>query len=156
MRKFVSEFWRLHRLPFETQWFQQDDPAPHTAKASMEFLKQVFGNRLIALCSDRRWAPRSPDLSPLDFFLWGYCKEKVYKSNPKTVPDLKRSVEDCVKSISEDLCIKVIGNFKKRIDLCIQLQGCHFEHLQVKINWKMGLKVVFYIIDVLPSSVSKN
>ena len=24
------------------------------------------------------WPPRSPDLSPLDFFLWGYIKNIVY------------------------------------------------------------------------------
>ncbi|GBN56792.1 hypothetical protein AVEN_23056-1 [Araneus ventricosus] len=24
------------------------------------------------------WAPRSPDLTPCDFSLWGYVKDKVY------------------------------------------------------------------------------
>ena len=31
-------------------------------------------------------APRSPDLAPLDFFLWGFVKTKVYTSN---IDDLK-------------------------------------------------------------------
>jgi hypothetical protein len=25
------------------------------------------------------WPPRSPDLTPLDFFLWGYAKDQVYR-----------------------------------------------------------------------------
>lgn len=25
------------------------------------------------------WPPRSPDISPLDFFLWGYVKDIVYQ-----------------------------------------------------------------------------
>ncbi|PNF41627.1 hypothetical protein B7P43_G07619, partial [Cryptotermes secundus] len=24
------------------------------------------------------WPPRSPDLTPCDFFLWGYIKDRVY------------------------------------------------------------------------------
>jgi hypothetical protein len=26
------------------------------------------------------WAPRSPDLTPCDFFLWGFVKDSVYVS----------------------------------------------------------------------------
>ena len=38
-----------------------------------------------------RMAARSPDLTPLDFFLWGYVKQKVYQQPIKDVDDLKQS-----------------------------------------------------------------
>ncbi|EFN65149.1 hypothetical protein EAG_00038, partial [Camponotus floridanus] len=40
------------------------------------------------------WPPRSPDLSPLDFFLWGYLKSKVYKTNPRNLNNLRRRIVD--------------------------------------------------------------
>ena len=38
----------------------------------MTLLQELFGNRIISRRSGFPWAPHSPDLSPLDFFLWGY------------------------------------------------------------------------------------
>ncbi|GBL93529.1 hypothetical protein AVEN_59716-1 [Araneus ventricosus] len=32
------------------------------------------------------WPPRLPDLTPCDFFLWGYVKEKVYVPTMPTTP----------------------------------------------------------------------
>ena len=34
------------------------------------------------------WPPRSPDLTPLDYFLWGFVKRKVY------YPPLANSIEE--------------------------------------------------------------
>ncbi|KAJ8874699.1 hypothetical protein PR048_025565 [Dryococelus australis] len=48
-------------------WFQQDSTTCHTLNATMQFLLKFFGDRLI---SAGLWPPRSPDLSPPDFFLW--------------------------------------------------------------------------------------
>ena len=33
---------------------------------------------MISLKTDLEWAPYSPDLSPPDFFLLGYLKDRVY------------------------------------------------------------------------------
>ncbi|GBO40468.1 hypothetical protein AVEN_267533-1 [Araneus ventricosus] len=32
------------------------------------------------------WPPCSPELNPLDFFLWGYIKQRVYETPPPTLP----------------------------------------------------------------------
>ena len=37
-----------------------------------------------------KWPPRSPDLTPLILYFWGYTKGKVYKSPfPQTMDELK-------------------------------------------------------------------
>jgi hypothetical protein len=51
----------------------------------MQFLREFFGDHLI---SKGLWPPRSPDLSPADFFLKGI----IYKNNPHTLDDLKRNI----------------------------------------------------------------
>jgi len=49
------------------------------------FWKQHFANRWIGRDGPTPWPPQSPDITPLDFFLWGYVKDKVF-STP--VPDI--------------------------------------------------------------------
>ncbi len=57
----------IYRLTTVEEWwcyFQQDGARAHTACATMEFLREFFDDRLIS------WTARSPDLMPLNFFLW--------------------------------------------------------------------------------------
>ena len=49
---------------------------------SLGLLREMFPGRLISLRGDVGWPALSPDLSPCDFFLWGYLKEKVFKRCP--------------------------------------------------------------------------
>lgn len=51
----------------DNMWFQQDN-----ARCLDVFYR--FG--------DQNWPPRSYDLRPLDFLLWGYLKSKVYTNKP--------------------------------------------------------------------------
>lgn len=40
------------------------------------------------------WPPRSPDLTPLDFFWWGYIKCQVFKQPPANVAELRQRTSD--------------------------------------------------------------
>ena len=44
----------------------------------------------------------APDLSPLDFFLWGYIKDQVYSDQPKTIEELKTAITSVIRSIPTD------------------------------------------------------
>ena len=110
-------------------WFQQDGAPPHTAHALIEFLNELFPGRLIALGSQYEWAPHSPDLNPLDFWLWGATKDEVYKSRPETLEQLKQKVTDYVKQISP-VTWKMVGEiFRIRIAACHRRRGAHIEHV---------------------------
>ena len=77
----LQSFWEeLQTISDDIQqeWCQQDGSTPHTAAASRLWLQQRFPGRVISLKEEVQWAPHSPDLSPLDFFLWGYLKKRVY------------------------------------------------------------------------------
>lgn len=65
-------------------WFQQDDATPHTWKILLEWLFEKFGEHFISLRSNIEWQPHSPDLTPSDFFLWDYLKDRVYSPPHKT------------------------------------------------------------------------
>lgn len=49
-------------------WFQQDGCPAHNAHQVRVFLENTFPERIIAGFGTIRWPPRSPDLSPNDFF----------------------------------------------------------------------------------------
>jgi hypothetical protein len=52
-----------------------------------QYLDQSFETKWIARGSVNLWPPRSADLTPLDFFLWGAVKEKVYQTTTENIED---------------------------------------------------------------------
>ena len=117
---------QLTQNEINNAYFQQDGATAHTARHSMELLKQVFGNRII---SKGVYPPRSPDLSPPDYFLWGACKSVVYKNTPKSIDDLKAAIREYFASITQDTLLKVFENKLRRVALCQANKERHFQHL---------------------------
>ena len=50
-------------------WFQQDGVAPRYGRNVHYYLNEIFVKRWIRRKSPIEWPTRSPDLSPLDYFL---------------------------------------------------------------------------------------
>ncbi|CAH2002116.1 unnamed protein product [Acanthoscelides obtectus] len=63
---------------------------------------------------DIDWPPRSPDLTPPHFFLWGYLKSKVYSSKPQTTEELKAKIRSAIAAIVPEMPEKVMENAAKR------------------------------------------
>lgn len=104
--------------------FQLDGSPIHNAFLVREWLNEHFENRWIGRNSPLiEWPPRSPDLTPLDFFLWGLLKQKVYKTRPQTVPELRVRILQACAEITPEQLRKVTMNVRKRIDKCIEING---------------------------------
>ena len=90
-------FWpKLLRTPnYKKYWFQQDGAPPHTANLVQDWLTSKLSTKFI---SKSQWPPQSPDLSPCDFFLWGYLKSVVYNPLPKSIEELKE-----IKKMNKDI-----------------------------------------------------
>ncbi|GFT18059.1 transposable element Tc3 transposase [Trichonephila clavipes] len=75
-RAMITNFFipELNNQDVQELWFQQDGATCHTARATIDLLKDTFGDRLISRFGPVNWPPRSCDLTPLDNFLWGYVK----------------------------------------------------------------------------------
>ena len=61
--------------------FQQDGAPPHYGLRVQQWLNDHFPSRWIGHRWPIEWPPRSPDLSPPDFFLWGELKELQTKNH---------------------------------------------------------------------------
>lgn len=136
--RYVSEalepFWReLKRrrgIRRHEEWFQQDGAPPHTAKRSLEWLEEHFPDRHISLKSAVEWAPHSPDLSPLDFFLWGFLKDCVYAGNPGSTQELKDAISDEIRRLPSHMVDKAITHLQTvRLPAVARRKGAHIEQL---------------------------
>ncbi|KAJ4449249.1 hypothetical protein ANN_00646 [Periplaneta americana] len=65
--------------------FLHDGAPTHFSRTTRRYLDRRFPDRWIGRCGPIAWPPRSPDLNPLDFYLWGHLKSLVYSC---PVPDL--------------------------------------------------------------------
>jgi len=58
-------------------YFQHDGAPPHYTNRVRELLNKLFPNRWLGRGGPVAWPPRSPDLTPLDYCLWGHMKTLV-------------------------------------------------------------------------------
>ena len=92
-----------------------DDSRPH-----------VFGERII---SRDLWPPRSPDLTPPDLYLWGKLKGLVYADNPCSINDFKHNIRQVIADIRCKELHQVLSSLRRRVELCLQEDGSHFQQL---------------------------
>ncbi|GFY17932.1 uncharacterized protein TNCV_3384251 [Trichonephila clavipes] len=89
----------LNNHDVQELWFQQDGATCHTARTTIDLLKDTFGDRLMSRFGPVNWPPRSCDLTPLDYFLWGYVKSLVYADKPQTLDPLEDNIRRVIADI---------------------------------------------------------
>ncbi|GFX25149.1 putative DD41D transposase [Trichonephila clavipes] len=105
-----------HNVTVKELRFQQNGATCHTAHATIDLLKDTFGDRLISRFGPVNWPPRSCDLTPLDYFLWGYVKSLVYADKPQTLYHLEDNIRRVIADIRPQMLEKVIENWTSRLD----------------------------------------
>ncbi|GBO45124.1 hypothetical protein AVEN_267563-1 [Araneus ventricosus] len=88
---------------------------------------ETFQNQVTGYGGFVEWPPRSPDLTPLDFFLWGHIKGQAYATPPPTLQDLRRLVTDACSSVTPAMLHNVQREIQSRVQMCIVPYGEHFE-----------------------------
>jgi hypothetical protein len=62
----------------------------------------------------------------LDYFVFPSLKNNVFKNRPGTIPELMQVVTDNCNLI---YIRRSFENMKRRVTLCLEAEGRHFEHL---------------------------
>lgn len=109
--------------------FQQDGAPPHYSQHVRNYLNNTFPGRWIGRRGAFEWPPRSPDLTPLDFFLWGHIKSKVYSTPPDTLEDLRRRIIHECREVTPQMLQNVRHRFEDNLYHCMDVGGQQFEHL---------------------------
>lgn len=123
-------------IPALSQWpnykelvFIQDGAPAHWAKLTRALLDRYFPNRWIGRDAGFiSWPPRSPDLSIVDFFVWGYLKSRLYKGNRfRNIEVLKERIIEESQSITVEMSRRSLSNFWDRLLICEMAGGMSVE-----------------------------
>lgn len=107
--------------------FQQDGAPAHTSQQAQDWLQQQCPEFI----RKDEWPPNSPDLNPLDYFVWSAMLQSYARRFPKptTVAELKTVLQDIWTNLPQQSIDNAVSSFRKRVKACIQAEGGHFEHL---------------------------
>ena len=108
-------------------YFQPYGAPAHYAHCVCEWLGINFNDKWIGRRGPFEWPARLPDLFPMDFFLWGFLEDMVYKKKPRTIPDIRQVIADKIATIDVELCQKVCRSVAARLASCIEHNGKQFE-----------------------------
>lgn len=108
--------------------FQQDGAPPHFSNDVRNWLTLNYPT-WIGRGGPVPWPARSPDLTPLDFFVWGTMKDIVYSAPVNSVEELTNRVEAAAQVVREKLTFNVtVRAMRKRARACIRKGGRQFEN----------------------------
>ncbi|GFW89436.1 HTH_Tnp_Tc3_2 domain-containing protein [Trichonephila clavipes] len=96
--------------------------------------RHVWGDRLISRFGPVNWPPRSCDLTPLDYYLWGYVKSLVYADKPQTLDHLEDNIRRVIADIRPQMLEKVIENWTSRLDYIRASRGSPMPEIIFKIK----------------------
>ena len=103
-------FTKIEEEDIGNIWFQQDGAMCHTAETTLDVLHPVSEDCIISRRANIVLAPRSCDLTPLDYYLWGAVKDKCYADKLKAIDALKDNIREAIDEIQLHTIDNVLKN----------------------------------------------
>jgi hypothetical protein len=98
-------------------------PTAHTTRETLGLLHEFLDDGIV------NFPPRSPDLTILDYFVFPYLKNNVFKKRAGTIPELMQAITDTCNLIDVPTLQRSFENMKRRVTLCLEAEGRHFGNL---------------------------
>lgn len=128
---YISDVLEPYVLPMnweqlgEEEWIYQQDSAPaHKFKITQAWLKE----HVPAFISHSEWPPNSPDLNPLDYFVWSKLLSMLGGVRYKNIADLKRALVKAWSKFPQHELRAAILQWRTRLKACVKAKGGHIEH----------------------------
>lgn len=112
-------------------WLQHDGAPAHFDANVRRHLDITYPGRWVGRGGPVPWPPRSPDLNPLDYFLWGDMKQSVYQTPVESQMDLIARIHAAAEIIQTRprALERVRQSLHRRCTLCNEMGGGYFENL---------------------------
>lgn len=109
----------------------------------MGWFGEKFGEAIILWNGPFNWLPSSYDLTPFDYFLWGYIKSKIYLNKPKTIAEFGINIQAIIAVISTAMLHRIIENWNERIDVCKKCRDGYLSDILFKSQHNMENSIPF-------------
>ncbi|GBO11045.1 hypothetical protein AVEN_10652-1 [Araneus ventricosus] len=120
----ILQLYAVPQFP-EGVIFQQDGASRQYGNTVRELPDTTFPLRWTGRDAVMAWPPPSPDITPLDFYLWGYVKQHVYSELINDINHLKHRITDVIHSVTPDVLTRVWEELDYRLDVCRVTNGAH-------------------------------
>ena len=108
--------------------FQQDGCPAHSTLLVRNWLNEHFPDKWMGRHGPIHWPARSPDITAMDYFLWGYLKQRVYAIDLQDdIEILKNRIIEAIATVTLDIISNVYGEFRERMEKCVSVGGFHVE-----------------------------
>uniref|UniRef100_A0A914XGD6 Tc1-like transposase DDE domain-containing protein n=1 Tax=Plectus sambesii TaxID=2011161 RepID=A0A914XGD6_9BILA len=103
--------------------FQKDGALAHTS----QLIQNRLSDNVDMFWSKDFWPPNSPDLNPLDYYVWSVVETQTYKSRHPNVASLRAAIESAFAAMDRDHWKTACSRFKARIEGVIEAQGGYID-----------------------------
>lgn len=109
-------------------YYHHDGAPPHNGRNVVAFMNNEYPGRWLGTNGPIPWPARSPDLNPLDFFVWGHVKNRVYTFQPpNTINELRNRIRNAFAEIDGRQVRRATNSVRTRARTCVEKGGLHFE-----------------------------
>jgi hypothetical protein len=108
-----------------------DGGPAHFSSDVEDVLNNIYHDGWIGRGGPIAWPPRSPDLNPLDFYLWGHLNVLVYEAPVDNEKAIHHRTVDACQTIRNYPGIfgRIRRSMMRRVGACIESHGGYFEHI---------------------------
>ena len=111
-------------------WVWQQDSAPaHKSKETQAW----FQKECYDFVPFSHWSPSSPDLNPLDYFVWSYVENITNMTSHNTKASLIAAIRRLFAELPPALVEKACSKFRIRIEAVIEAEGGYIECYKFKL-----------------------
>lgn len=107
-----------------------DKATAHTAKFTTSFLSEMKEKYGISFIEKKDIPVKGCDISPMDFFGFGFLKQAVGRSKARTKQGVWKKCCDIWNNVDASICKRTFDSWKKRCREVQKRKGDHIEHLK--------------------------
>ena len=105
-----------------------DQATSHTARVTPDYAYDLEKKLGIRLLKNSQIPVKSPDMSPLTFFGFGYLKSQLFRRKSKTEGGLWKVMKHEWSKIDLAIVTRVYSAWKRRLRLVRKISGRHIEN----------------------------
>ena len=118
----------LYGQASKTVWVHQDKASSHTAKSTVQFMREMERNTGIRAIPYTDIPVKAPDASPMDFCGFGLLKRGLGRRRPRTVDGLWKACNQVWNAIPLETLQRSLLQWKLRCRAIARMGGHQIEH----------------------------